>query len=468
MRSLLPFLLLAAACGGSSSPAAPPDTAPVDAGQDTGTAPPPPPGPVAITFLDADGHETTRQIVYEPAEIHVRGAPAGAHVTLRASMGGDQYASSVVFVAGADGTISTKTQAPESGGSYSGVDVDGPFWSMAARDPASTLIASADVVVHAQIDGQDVGQATLARPFAADGVKQRSVSDNGLVGVYYTPATPGPHPAVLTFGGSEGGLRTGSIAASFLASLGYASLGVAYFGAPGLPDYLERIPLEYLGTALKWLEAQPEVAPTKIAVMGASRGGELALLLGATFPDVHAVVAQVPSGLVWGDTHTGTGAAWTFQGKDIPGMTHLGDVQTTTDAQGKTVYVETPAFDGAIAMSSSAELDAATTRVEKTQGPILMLAGGDDQLWPSCRLSQIAMDRLTANGHAAKYADALQCYPHAGHFLGPDWAALPTTMPQEAELQGVLFALGGDGPGLGHGDRDAYTKLKAFLAKAFP
>jgi acetyl esterase/lipase len=423
---------------------------------------------VSLAFFDADGRAVTRQLAYEPTEIRVSGAPAGARVTLRLTLGGDQYASSADFVAGPDGAVSTKTQAPADGGPYAGPDVDGLFWAMAAKDPANILIASADVTVHATIDGSDVAQATLARPIGADGVTKRDVSDKGLVGVFYAPATPGPHPAILAFGGSEGGLRTGSIVASFLASLGYAALGVAYFGAPGLPQYLERVPLEYLGTAIEWLKAQPEVAPTKIGVMGGSRGGELALLLGATFADVHAVVAQVPSGLVWADTHTGTGAAWTYQGQDVTPIKEFGDVQVATDAQGKSVYLETPAFEGAIAKSTPAELDAATTRVEKTQGPILMLAGEDDQLWPSCHLSQIAMDRLTAAGHVTKYADELHCYPHAGHWLAPNWAALPTTTPQEVELDGALFSLGGDAPGLGHADRDGYAKLKAFLARAFP
>src|SRR5262249_37442586 len=140
MRSLWPFLVLAAAaCGGSSSsPLAPsPDAGPSDAatGAD-GT--PQPIGPVSITFLDAAPHEIRRQVGYEPAEVRLRGAPPGAHVTVRVTMGGDQYASSAVFVAGPDGTISTKSQAPESG-SYSGVDIDGPFWSMAVRDPANTI-----------------------------------------------------------------------------------------------------------------------------------------------------------------------------------------------------------------------------------------------------------------------------------------------------------------------------------------
>src|SRR5262249_59390769 len=61
-----------------------------------------------------------------------------------------------------------------------------------------------------------------------------------------------------------------------------------------------------------------------LAVWGTSRGGELALLLGATFPEINAVAAWVPSGVMFwalgqaepGDTRPR--AAWTFRGRALP------------------------------------------------------------------------------------------------------------------------------------------------------
>ncbi len=480
MTRLLLSLSLVAACGGSSTPEAtitapdaatstplppipspPPAGSPADAGveSDGGVDSAPTPSPVAITFLDSAGREITEQIVFEAAEVRVSGAAPGAKLTLSARLRGDTYESSATFLVRADGTVSTRQQAPEAGGSYSGVDVDGLFWSMAPTDPALTGFSSTDIAVRAELDGKSVSLAWLTRPFAAAGVRSRHVSDNGLVGVFHTPASPGPHPAILAFGGSEGGLQGGDTMASFLASMGYAALGVAYFGSPGLPKDLQGVPLEYLGKALAWLAAQPEVVPSKLGVMGGSRGGELALLLGAVYPEVHAVVAQAPSALAWGD-------AWTYQGKTIPGIMRYGTPQTAVDAQGRTVYLETPAFEQALAESTAAEIDAATTRVEKTRGPILMIAGAADSLWPSCRFAKVAMDRLDAAGHTATYGDEMHCYPGAGHWVTPYGAGLPTNVPQEFSADGLLYSVGGDGPGLGHGDRDSYARLQAFLARA--
>ncbi len=74
-------------------------------------------------------------------------------------------------------------------------------------------------------------------------------------------------------------------------------LALAYFGLENLPPELYEIPLEYLETAIRWMSNQPTVNADRLAVVGGSRGGELALLLGATFPKLRAVVACVPSGV---------------------------------------------------------------------------------------------------------------------------------------------------------------------------
>src|SRR5215510_16135680 len=109
-----------------------------------------------------------------------------------------------------------------------------------------------------------------------------------------------------------------------LASHGYAALNLGYFRMEGLPRGLVNIPLEYFENAIGWMRAQPWLRDHFLAVWGESRGGELALLLGATFPEINAVVAWVPSGVVFwalglaepGDTRPR--AAWTFRGKPLP------------------------------------------------------------------------------------------------------------------------------------------------------
>jgi len=110
-------------------------------------------------------------------------------------------------------------------------------------------------------------------------VQMIQVRDDGLVGTLYLPGTPPPWPAVIVVGGSSPGIF--GLPGLMFASEGIAALALGYFGMPGLPPTFERIPLEYFGIALRWLARRPDVRQNAIGVAGASRGGELALLLAA-------------------------------------------------------------------------------------------------------------------------------------------------------------------------------------------
>ena len=177
----------------------------------------------------------------------------------------------------------------------------GLFWSMAAQDELEaasflfeTPLTPTITTLTAEVGGEVVASATLERTHLAPGVRAIPVREQGLVGTLFRPDSDGPRPAIIDLGGSIGGLLERR--AALLASHGYVALPLAYFGIEGLPQDLFRIPLEYFETALGWLQAQEGVASDRVAVMGELRGGELALLLGATFPQIRAVVGLVPSG----------------------------------------------------------------------------------------------------------------------------------------------------------------------------
>src|SRR5206468_319668 len=106
--------------------------------------------------------------------------------------------------------------------------------------------------------------------------------------------------ALVLVGGSEGGLSAYvSAIAVHLAAHGYPVLALAYFGSPGLPATLARIPLEYFARGLHWLGERPEVDAHRIDAFGISRGSEAAQLVAIHWPSVvHGVVLGVPSDTV--------------------------------------------------------------------------------------------------------------------------------------------------------------------------
>ena len=162
----------------------------------------------------------------------------------------------------------------------------------------------------------------LDRRVLGPGVTRQVVHPDGVVGRSFLPPGAGPHPAVIVLGGLGGAID--EYWGSMLASHGYAAFNLAYFAQPGLPRGLVDLPLEYFENAIRWMRKQPWLGDRFLAAWGTSRGGELALLLGATFPDINAVSAWVPSGVMfWGIGADESGdprdrASWTFRGKPLP------------------------------------------------------------------------------------------------------------------------------------------------------
>ena len=99
----------------------------------------------------------------------------------------------------------------------------------------------------------------------------------GVVGRLFLPPGTAPAPGVVLFPGSEGGLDSQTSNASLLASHGCAALVAATFagdGPPfdGLPQRLERVPLERFADAIRLLARHERIDPTRVSAMAISRG----------------------------------------------------------------------------------------------------------------------------------------------------------------------------------------------------
>jgi dienelactone hydrolase len=246
--------------------------------------------------------------------------------------------------------------------------------------------------------GRSVAHTAIRRRLLAPGVRGHAVRD-GLYGELYHPPGGGRRAAALVIGGSEGGLRTAGVA-GLLASHGDPALALAYFQEPGLPRTLKDIPLEYFARALERLRAQPDVDPRRVVVIGVSRGGEGALLIGSTYPGlVHGVVGLVPSNVVNLSTN-GRSPAWTLHGAPLA---HVGRAEF-----GKPDPTDHPQ---------------AFIRAERISGPILTFSGGDDLLWPSASYMTVLEQRLDQRHFAHPHRDV--DYAAAGHLLGSAVPYLP-------------------------------------------
>jgi len=498
---------LLAACTGAASPTvSPAPPAPTVANGGPTAAPPPTRVAVGTATRAAgmtaaptsDGTATpdggprlvvtpTSALLDDPVAIRLVGLAPGQLATLRArsDIGGQLRDAVATFRADASGTIDPATQAPESG-TYSGIDPAGLFWSgvdpYAAVGAVGTPTASQGgpvayaygtaplpVTLGATVTGRELAPATLTRLIVAPGVVRRAVGEHGLYGTLFTPAAPGPHPGILVLGGSEGGIAEEQRAA-LLAAHGFAALALAYFAYGALPSQLVDVPLEYLGTALDYLAAQREVRGDRLGVVGHSRGAELALLTGTRFPRVGAVVALAPSAVLWGGYGAGGAAstpAWTEAGRALPFITTAPTPEAratvATGARAGQGQASTPLYLSEL--RDPAIVAAATIPVERIAGPILLVAGEADALWPSGTFAGLIAARLQQQGHA--YPDAALRYADAGHLLGPPnlpTAGAFTLVPGQA----TALATGGTPVGNAAAAADAWPQILRFLAAALP
>jgi dienelactone hydrolase len=247
----------------------------------------------------------------------------------------------------------------------------------------------------------------------------------GFYGEWLVPRGARRHTAILRLGGSEGGTPAGG-SAYMLAAHGYPVLALAYFREPGLPQQLERIPLEYFRRALEWMRKQPEVDPQRIVTFGVSRGGELSLLLASTFPDlVHGAIEYVGANVVLGAIAVGQPRwrtagqpAWTYHGKRLP----------------------------------------LSIPVDRIDGPVFAVGGGADQLSSGQYIPLIRHDRGGHNRH-----DVFLLYPHAGHGVG---AAVPN-QPDLSETVETFYGklnFGGTPQADEAAREDSWPRLLRFLA----
>ncbi|MDH0091183.1 acyl-CoA thioesterase/BAAT N-terminal domain-containing protein [Achromobacter mucicolens] len=410
-----------------------------------------------------------------PRQIRVENVAPGATVEITAltRRNGVRWQAQATYTAGGDGVVDLTRDAPVSG-DYTGLAPMGLIWAQSPDDGKSREYFNQPVTdalvtdVVARVGGSEA-RATFTQRLAADGVTRHEVREEGLVGTLYLPAgsAPGSHPAVMILNGSGGGINEPR--AALYASRGYAAFALAYFKAPGLSDYISNTPLEYFQTGLRWLRRKVQPKHDFVAISGQSRGGELVLLLGATFPkEVSAVVAYVPGAVV----HSGQnacdpkigreGPTWLLGGQPIPHVWE--NNRTATWAP----FDEGPAphrHEKAIltALQDPDAVARARIRVEAIEGPVMLLSGTDDGSWPSSLYSKMIQDKLVEVRHP--YPVQWLDYENGGHSIL--FPYVPTTQLVYAHpVSGKISTSGGNPKDNARADQESWEGVKSFLDAA--
>jgi len=422
-----------------------------------------------LTIIPADA------LIDVPRQIRVEHVEPGqtVEITTLTRRNGVLWQAQAAYTAGDDGAVDLTRDAPVSG-DYKGLAPMGLIWSQSPVDSPSrehfnhpvTDALVTDVV--ARVAGAQA-QASFTQRLALDGVTRHEVREEGLVGTLYLPAgsKPGSHPAVMILNGSGGGINEPR--AALYASRGYAAFALAYFKAPGLSDYISNTPLEYFQTGLRWLRKKVQPKHDFVAISGQSRGGELVLLLGATFPkEVSAVVAYVPGAVV----HSGQnacdpkigreGPTWLLGGKPIPHVWENNRTATWAPFdEGPSPHRHEKAI--LTALQDPDAVARARIRVEDIEGPVMLLSATDDGSWPSSLYSKMVQDKLREVKHP--YPVEWLDYENGGHSIL--FPYVPTTQLVYAHpVSGKISTSGGNPKDNARADQESWEGVKKFLDAA--
>lgn len=227
----------------------------------------------------------------------------------------------------------------------------------------------------------------------------RQIDLSGVEGARWVPETP-TGVGALVLAGSSG--RIDSARAELLARHGVIAESLRWFGGPGQHDGPWEIPLELFLARVTELTRDCD----RVLVLGTSFGAEAALLTGCHSAAVDAVVAFSPSDVVWAGVRSdGTQTShWTLDGVPLPFIPFDDGWEPDDDI---------PAYVGLYEASRQRfreRVAAASIAVEDIKD-LVLVAGGDDQVWPAVAMSGAIKARRTQHGLTTTVVSD----PDAGH-----------------------------------------------------
>lgn len=241
---------------------------------------------------------------------------------------------------------------------------------------------------------------------------QTTVAVEGFEGILF-PAEGRKDKVMIVVSGSNGGMRMTKQCAEFYCKNGIPALAVALFKTKGTQKNLDRVPIEYIENAIKWLK---ERGYKRIGIDGTSKGSEMALLSASMFQDLSCAIARVPShfvseGLIaQGKSKKPSGTScWSFKGAEIPFAPYNArefnvpkillkekEMHLITVNREKTVTEET------------------LIPIEKIEAPVLILSAVNDTVWPSYESGLYMENHLKMVGFPYKYKHvAFETMSHA-------------------------------------------------------
>lgn len=247
-----------------------------------------------------------------------------------------------------------------------------------------------------------------------------TMKEHGFVGHMAEPEEETRQAVIVIMGGEKSILPGIKIAERF-AECGICGLAVSLYGAEGLLDAPDQIPLDMFEEAIQFLKEEKKIQ--SISTYGMSMGSLFAVMAAKYIDGIDNVILVSPShvpfeGSVNKKQMTGH-SLMTWRGKEIPFV----KPDFTAQKAGKYVY-DMQAGRKVLGMWISYRdayqdknlEEQADIHIEKLNARILLIAGTGDEAWPSDYSVNYIKQRLDEMGYSKDYKAII--YPNASHLLG--------------------------------------------------
>lgn len=248
-----------------------------------------------------------------------------------------------------------------------------------------------------------------------------NMREHGFVGHMAEPDTKAEKAVIVIMGGEKGLLPGIKIAERF-AEHGILGLAVSLFGAEGLPEGVDRIPIDMFETVVNYLREIKNVK--SISTYGMSMGSIFAALVAEKIKGIDNIIMVSPThvpfeGAQKDKKHMTGHSMATWRGQEIPyvkpdfSVRKAGKYYYDAEA-GRKVTGMWIAYRDAYRDKKLEQL--AELTLEKTGARILLIAGTGDEAWPSDYSVRYLEEHLRKTGYAREYKALI--YPNASHLIG--------------------------------------------------
>lgn len=380
---------------------------------------------------------------------------------------GEEFSSYGVFISNEEGEVDLDLVKPIEG-TYESADSMGLFYSLKksmteGKNIAENISIDEPIIMNMLFESPtESNEVKLKRLFKTEDIIIKHISEEFTGQLFYKEKSN--NKTILMLGGSDGNMTALALLAAPLASRGFNVLMVPFFASKGLPNKLEKIPLEYFEKIFEWIEKNKITNTKEIFLHGTSKGGELALLLASRYKQIKKVVTLEPHAYCFqaldGMMSGSNVSSWSYKGESIPYV----EVDNNIFFEDQKNDIE-KGFPFGFASTYKKSIERATNKeearikVENSEADILMITGKEDNIWNSYDGCLEILDNLKKNDY--QYNVELLTYDEMGHPM-PIPYIIPISETLSMNMMGGVFSSGGTIEGNAEGQFKSWKRTIEF------